>query len=405
MTSKRKVLVLCALCFVVIPCIGFPQGQDAGLTDRGVRIGILCNLSGPASSCGRGLVEGLQTSLKHVKSAGGIHGRRVELVPHDAGAAPETAVAAVHHMLAEEEAFAMVFHSDMGTTQAILDRGIEDEPIPVLVGGCHPRSMDSAFRNNVFFFGMSYDDQVALLLEYVLKTNPGLAPEMALLIEDSLLGEAVREGFRRVCTHYGLHTVSEEVYSAGTQALGFYVRQLSFCGARYVVLGGTTWDATEIIQEATSIGWRPRFLGLSATVEPDMWNQAGEGAENYLAVDYLARPWERGPGVSLMIGLTQKSYPGKDVQVLHRCHVLGYVSGLLVAEALRTAGRELTRESFVHAFERIQDFNTHGLTGLLGFATDSRLSHSAGRVLRFDRTWQRFQPLTDWSHPMMKPSE
>jgi branched-chain amino acid transport system substrate-binding protein len=405
MFGKMKVPVLCALCFIILSGVGFSQGHDVGLPDGGVRIGVLGHVSDPTSWWGRSFLEGLQTSLNHANSAGGIHGRRIELIPHDLGVAPDTAVAAARHMLAEEEVFAMVLHSDMGVTQAILGRGIGGGPIPVLVSGSLSRSMVSPFSKKAFFFGMSYDDQVALLLEYVLKTNPGRAPEMALLIEDSLLGEAVREGFHRVCAHYGLDPVREDVYSPDTQDLPFCVRQLSLSGARYVVLGSTTWDAAEIIQEATRIGWRPQFLGFSVTVEPDMWGQAGDGAQNYLAVDYLARPWERRPGVSLMMGLTHKWYPGKDAQVLHRCHVLGYVSGLLVAEALRTAGRELTRESFVHGLAHIQDFNTHGLVGPLGFAPDSGLSHSAGRVLRFDRTWQRFHPVTDWSYPMMKSSK
>ncbi len=113
-------------------------------------------------------------------------------------------------------------------------------------------------------------------------------------------------------------------------------------------------------------------------------------------------PWEKLPGVTLMLGNTQKYYPRKNTNALNRHHVLGYVSGLLVVEALRNAGRELTREAFIDALGRIQTLNTHGLAGPVFYDRESQLWRPAGRVFRFDWPSGRFLPVTDWVQPLIK---
>lgn len=402
MGEGKSVAVLCFLWFLAMTCFASAQGPAPGVTGSAVRIGALCSLSGPASSSGRNLMEGLQTFFNHVNDIGGIHERSIVLVVQDDGEGPDQGVAGARWMLGEGAVFAIASTSGVRTTRTLIDQGILTDDIPALAGAALSKSLFSSFRRNIFFLGMPYGDQITLAIEYVLKRSPALIPKMALLSQEGFLGEEVQEGFHRACNHYGLQIVGEERYSQDTYDFSPFVNRLWSVQADHVVLGATTWEVTQIVREASRLGWFPGFIGPSSTAEPGILLEAGAGADNYLVVDYLAKPWERVPGVTLMIGNTQKYYPRKDAHALHRYYILGYVSGLLVAEALQGAGRELTREGFIHAFESIHDFNTHGLAGVIGYGTDSRLSHSRGRVLQFDTGSGGFLPLTDWSQPMIK---
>lgn len=402
MAGGKSVSILSLFWFLVITCFASAQGPEHGITDSAIRIGVLCPLSGSASSMGRNLLEGLQTFFHHVNDIGGIYERSLILIAQDDGEDPDQGVAAARQMIGEEGVFAFASTSGVRTTRALIDRGILTDDIPALAGAALSKSLFSSFRRNIFFFGMPYGDQITLAIEYVLKRRPGVNPKMGLLSQDSFWGEEVQEGFHRVCKHYGLLIVDEELYSQGTCDFGPFVSRLCSAGADHVVLGATTGEAIQIMREASRLDWFPQFIGPSSTAEPEILIEAGEWADNYLVVDYLAKPWERVPGVTLMIGNTQKYYPRKDTHALHRYHILGYVSGLLVAEALQCAGRELTRESFIHAFESIHNLNTHGLVSVIGYNSDSRLSDSRGRVFHFDTASGRFLPLTDWSQPMIK---
>jgi len=405
MARGKSISGLFLVWFLAMTGFASAQGREPGVTDSAVGIGILGPLSGSASSMGRNLLEGLQTFFDHVNDIGGVHGRSVVLLAHDDGDDPDRGVVAARRMFMEGKVFAIASTSGVLTTQALIHRGVLTDSIPALAGAALSKQLLSSLRKNVFFLGMPYDDQIVLALEYVLKKRPGGTPKMGLLSREGFLGEEVEEGFHRVCHHYGLQIVHEERYDQDTDDFGPFVNRLWAAGTDHLVLGATAWEATEIMREASRLGWVPQFIGPSSTIEPEILMEAGEGADNYLVVDYLARPWERAPGVALMTGLTEKYYPRKDARALHRYHILGYVSGLLVVEALQGAGRDLSRESFVHALESIHDLNTHGLTGVVGYDTHSRLANCAGRVLRFDTDSGILFPLTDWIRPMIKASE
>jgi ABC-type branched-subunit amino acid transport system substrate-binding protein len=402
MAGGRFVWCLSFVWFLLVACIASAQEPEPGVTDSTIRIGAICTLSGAASSQGRNLMEGLQTFFNHVNDTGGIHERRVVLIVEDDGGDPDQGVAAAQRMLEEEAVFAIACTSGVGGTRALLNREVLSDHIPALAGAALSRSLFSGFRRNVFFFGMPYEDQITLAIEYLLKRNPGVNPQMGLLSQDGFLGEEVRDGFHRVCGHYGLQIVGEERYGRETYDFSPFVNRLWSAQADHVVLGTTTGEAMQIMKEASTLGWFPQFIGPSSTAEPEILVKAEEGAENYLVVDYLAKSWEREPGVTLMVGQTQKYFPRKGPRGLHRHHVLGYVSGLLFAKALEGVGREVTRDAFIHAFEGIENLDTHGLTGVISYRSDSRVSDSRARVFQFDRMSGGFLPLTGWRQPMIK---
>ncbi len=405
MVRGKFVVGWSVLGFLVIPYLAFTQEPERGVTNSTVRIGIVSPLSGPASSMGSNFQDGLETFFDHVNNMGGIHGRSIILVAEDGKGQPDYGVAAARRMLAGKGVFAFASTSGAPTTRTLIDQGVLSEDIPVLASTALSKSLFSTFRKNLFFLGMPYGDQITMAIEYVLKRRPGVNPKMGLLYRDGFLGEEVREGFHRACGRYRLQIVSEERYSQDIDDFGPIVDRLRLAQADHVVLGTSAGEAAQIMGSARALAWSPQFMGPSSTAELGILIEAGEGADNYLVVDYLAQSWERVPGVAVMRGNTQKYYPRKDPDGLARYHVLGYVSGLLVAEALEGSGMTLTREGFIHALESIHSLNTHGLAGVIGYDTNSRLSDSRGRLFHFDSAARRLLPLTDWSQALIKAGQ
>jgi branched-chain amino acid transport system substrate-binding protein len=134
MTSTTKILGLCLLCIVAVPWAVVAQASEVGVTDGDIQIAVFSSLSGPTSTEGRSFFEGARTFFEHVNRMGGIHGRSLTVLPHDMTGDPAGVVVAAHQMLKERSVFSMVVNSDTAATQSLLDQGIGDEPIPVLVG-------------------------------------------------------------------------------------------------------------------------------------------------------------------------------------------------------------------------------------------------------------------------------
>jgi len=342
MVGKRSAGFLPLVWFLMAAGLSAAQGPEPGVTESEVRMGVVCSLSGPSSRAGRNLLEGLQACFNYVNEIGGVHGRTVTLMVQDDGEGSEDAAGRVREMVKGKLVFSLASTSGVETTRTLLERGVLGDDVPALVNVAISRSLFSPFRKNIFFLGMPYGDQVTLAIEYLLRKNPAENPRMALLWPGGVFGDEVEEVFRRVCTHYGLGIAGVERYGEDTYDFSSFLDRLRSGGADHVVVGATTWEVTRIMRGSLRMGWSPGFIGLSSTVDPGILSEAGEGADGYIAVDYLARPWERLPGVTLMIGNTEKYYPKKETESLHRCYIVGYVSGLLLCEALERAGRDLT---------------------------------------------------------------
>jgi branched-chain amino acid transport system substrate-binding protein len=402
--GKRFLTVLSLLSFFVMGCFAYAQETEQEAREPSIRVGAICSLTGQGSLEGRNLAEGLQTLFDYVNHLGGVSGKIIALDVRDDGGDPDRGVTAARQLLADDGVVIIASTSGAATTVAIMDQGVLTNRIPVLAGPALSVSLSSNYRQNTFFFGMPYGDQVVLAVEHLLKESPGMNLKMGFLGQEGYLGGEVLTGFRRVCGHYGLPIVGETRYSEGTDDFNPSLQRLQSAGADHVILGATSGEAARIMSDASNLGWNPQFIGPSSTAEAEVFIEEGDVADGFLVVDYLALPQDRAPGVALMLGATEKSYPKKDVHSLHRSHVLGYVSGLVVVETLRGGGREPTRGALIQALEGLEDFNTHGLAGVVSYKKGSRISESRGRVLRFDSTFGTFFPLTDWSQPMLKVS-
>ena len=189
MVGGKTLWVLSLFWLAAIPSVTDAQVPGEGVTDSTIRIGILGSLTGPASNDGRDLVDGLQSYLRHTNDTGGIHGRGITIRVHDDRSNPDHGLREARRMVAEEGIFAIACTSGIVTMQALLDRGMFSDQIPVLAGAALSRSLFGHYRRNVFFFGMPYEAQVALVIESLMTRSPGLVPKMGVLAPDDVLGE------------------------------------------------------------------------------------------------------------------------------------------------------------------------------------------------------------------------
>jgi ABC-type branched-subunit amino acid transport system substrate-binding protein len=85
----------------------------AGIFDDRIVFGQSAAFSGPAAALGLGMREGILASFKEANAAGGVRGRRLELVSYDDGYEPEKAIANTKRLIDEDGVFALV--GEVGT--------------------------------------------------------------------------------------------------------------------------------------------------------------------------------------------------------------------------------------------------------------------------------------------------
>ena len=79
-----------------------------GVSDQRVLFGQSAAFSGPAQALGTNMRLGIEAAFNEVNNAGGVHGRRLELVSFDDAYEPEAAIANTTRLIEEEQVFALI---------------------------------------------------------------------------------------------------------------------------------------------------------------------------------------------------------------------------------------------------------------------------------------------------------
>ena len=104
-----------AIAFSALSCAAEP-----GVSDNAITIGMSAPLSGPNGAYGLDMRQTIQNYFGQVNKAGGIFGRKLELVALDDGYETERTVNNTKQLITEKNAFALhAFYGSSPTTEAM----------------------------------------------------------------------------------------------------------------------------------------------------------------------------------------------------------------------------------------------------------------------------------------------
>ncbi|MDR3044321.1 MAG: ABC transporter substrate-binding protein [Desulfovibrio sp.] len=133
-----------------------------------VRLGMSAPFSGSGASLGREFHRGAASCLARINAAGGVHGRRVEIVAMDDGYDPERTVWNVIRLIEEERVFALFGLVGTPTVTRVLPLlgGHPERTVPLLFPftGARPLSLPR-HEGLVFRLRASYDTEFSALVD------------------------------------------------------------------------------------------------------------------------------------------------------------------------------------------------------------------------------------------------
>src|SRR5579864_1787559 len=117
----RQMEIRVVLAGAILAWVGLAQGAHAqGVTADKIVFGQAAALAGPAGALGSGMRDGIQAAFAEANKAGGVGGRKVELVSVDDGYEPTKAVEATSKLLNETGVFALIGPVGTPTSAAVL---------------------------------------------------------------------------------------------------------------------------------------------------------------------------------------------------------------------------------------------------------------------------------------------
>lgn len=358
-----------------------PAPSVQGVTPDSILVGLAAPFSGPSKELGRQIKVGLEAAFAQANESGGVHGRRLSLVPEDDGADPARIAAALRLLWDKRKVFALV--GNVGASNALASVPFVLERRAVLLGafsGAQVLRRDPPDRY-VFNLRASDAEETAAIVRFLLRR--GIRPEaIAVFGEEGAASEAGYQGVAKLLRRERkVASVLRVGYPRNTLDIEDAVQRIRSRApwTRAVVMVGSYRATARFIARMRAVMPGMIFASVSsvgATALAEELQQLGGGAGEGVIVTQVVPPVDSGASAVLAYKKQlEKMAPDEKPDAVS---FEGYLVGRLLVEGLQRAGRELDTEKLVDALESVRD---------LDLGTGSKLAFGPSEHQANHRVW------------------
>ncbi|HAP44141.1 MAG: hypothetical protein A2087_12435 [Spirochaetes bacterium GWD1_61_31] len=316
-----------------------------GVTDTEIKLGSFQALSGSVASIGQPVRKGLDAYFNWVNSNGGVHGRRVNLVVADDGFNPSNTTVEVRRLVESDRVFALVAGLGTPGNLAVMDY-IEGQRVPYVYQASGSGSLTIPPKRYIFGVQPNYTTEGGVAVRYLADVKG--ARRIAIIYRNLDDGKEELASVRRSLAARGLTAAAEVAVEATATDFSAEIIRLTQANVDAVIVMLFNPQSGNFIKQAKDLQLtRPRYLMTYANADPTVGLVAGAAAIN--GVEALA--WvdvNFADPAAHFIQVYQATFPG---EIPNAYAVAGMIAAEVFTEALRRAGRDLTREKLVTALE------------------------------------------------------
>jgi branched-chain amino acid transport system substrate-binding protein len=344
---KRETFGTAALVLGLVVGTAQPCLAEVGVTDTEILIGALGVLTGPLYNNGKTIYDGVETVYNEVNAAGGINGRTIRYVREDDACKPDQAVPAVKKLIHEHKVFTIHGGGCSNASLAAMPDIVKAQ-IPWIITASTAPQLTDPVNPRIYTTMLAGWMETAGQLQRLIDIG---AKKIAIVRQRDAWAESRYKPLLESFAKAGIKPVLDEEVSADpTDATGVALK-LQAAGVDGVVAVLFPKAATVMMRDMYKIGYKPMVVGGSAIGDVKAMDQAIgiKGAlDNFQALSPTKAASD--PAVAMWKARVKKYYPQDEFQTWH---MFGIASGQFMVEALKRAGRDLTRDSLVNALQTL----------------------------------------------------
>jgi branched-chain amino acid transport system substrate-binding protein len=327
--------------------------QTPGVTADTIKIGTFGALTGSGYLYGKLPMNGVEVVFDEINKAGGINGRKLELVREDDRCDPTAAIGAVKKLVEQDQVFAIIGGGCSNATFAAKDT-LEASKVPTLVFASVHDGITTPPAANIFSTATTSTIESQAQLAYAMEQG---AKKIAIISMRDSWGRARYTPLMEAFKAKGLTPVADEELSPDANDATAQVLRLKASGADAVLLLLYPKPAAVFIRDAQKLGFKPLSLGQTGIADPAAFEeQVGvPGATANFRTISQVRYTPEDPKMDKWRKLVEAKFPGDRLSVYN---LFGIGSAEVLVEALKRAGKDITRDKLLAAFAGMKDFKT-----------------------------------------------
>lgn len=332
---------------ILIIAAALPQASFAqGMTNDRIVLGQSVALTGPAAELGIQMRNGVKAYLDHVNENGGVHARKVELITLDDGYEPARTVPNTKRLIEQDKVFALIGY--VGTPTSVPSIPVFTQAkVPFVGPFTGAEALRVPFNRYIFHVRASYYDETEAIVEQVLSVG---GKSIAVFYQDDAYGQAGLKGVEIAMTKRGLKIAALGTVERNTIKVENAVKTIHAAEPDAVVMISAYTSCAEFIRQMKKAGSAATFYNVSFVGSKALADALGKDGTGVAISQVVPFPW------SMAVPVV-KEYRQLSAKAGHKDYNFSAIEGFLVAkvfvEGLRRAGRDLTREKFIDAMEKM----------------------------------------------------
>ncbi|HRF12642.1 MAG: ABC transporter substrate-binding protein [Candidatus Accumulibacter phosphatis] len=375
-----------ALLFGFLSWFGCVFAAEVGVTDNSVLIGMTAPFSGPNGAYGLDMKMVINAYFRQINDAGGIHGRRLELRALDDGYETERAVANTRTLINQEKVFALLASYGSSPTTAAMNEvfGVAKVPLVGAISGADsirqsPR--DNPKNRYMFNVRASYANETEAIVNQLVSLG---FRNIAVLYQNDGFGKSGLDGVITALRKHNQAPLAVATVERNSVEVSQAVQTIAQVNPQAVIMVTLYKPTAAFVRAMRKTGQKPQFMTLSPVGADLLVQELGDEARGIGISQVMPYPWnDTTPLVreyQKLLGQNGKfSYYGVEA----------YAMAKVLIDAIRKAGKDLSRDKLLASLEGMQNHDLGGYR--VSYSANERLgSHfvdltvigNSGRVLR-----------------------
>lgn len=330
------------------------QGETTNQPDRStIKIGYFGDLSGPTFNFGQSAINGVLMAVDQVNQAGGINGRKLDVVITDDKGSPEEAARLTARMIDQDKVIAIIGGGTSGNSRAAAPKA-QSARVPLI----SPSSTDPAVTQvGDFIFRACFVDEFQGEVMASFAINTLKAQNAAILFDfNSPYGRGLTNFFQASFKQFGGHIVNEQSYTQGDRDFKGQLSAIRASQPDVIYIPGYYGDVAVIAKQARQLGLTQPLLGGDGWDAPELWQLGGDALNgSYISTHYSVD--DPSPVIQAFV----QEYKQRFGNLAPDAHAaLAFDATLLLVDAIRRAG-STEGPNLRDALAQTRDFK--GVTG------------------------------------------
>ena len=380
---------------LIVPTVtATPEPGTPGVTAERVLFGQSAAFDGPAAQLGTNMRLGIEAAFREANEAGGVHGRRLELVSMDDAYEPEAAIANTRRLIEEEQVFALIGAVGTPTSRSATPIAA-DAGVPYIAPFTGAAFLRDPGWDNIINLRASYNQETEEMVQRLIE-DLGIT-RIGIMYQDDSYGRAGYGGVVQALERRSMEPVAIGIYPRNTTAVKTALLDLREGDPEAVIVIGAYEPVAELILWARRIEWEPVFLNVSFVGSNALARALGYRGVGVFVTQVVPFPEDDSQPLVAAYQAALAAYEPEAAPGF--VSLEGYLAGRLAIAGLEGCGPEVDRACFLESLRGAESLDIDGFA--LEFGEDDNQGSDAVflSVIGFDGRYSPVQTLRGVATP------